>query len=38
MEKYILAFDQGTTRSRAIIFDKKGNIVSIAKKEFTKYL
>ncbi|MGA8854952.1 MAG: glycerol kinase GlpK [Christiangramia sp.] len=34
MEKYILALDQGTTSSRAILFDKKGKIVSIAQKEF----
>jgi glycerol kinase len=33
---YILAMDQGTTSSRAIIFDKKGQIVSIAQKEFTQ--
>jgi len=32
--KYILALDQGTTSSRAIIFDKKGSIVSTAQKEF----
>jgi glycerol kinase len=37
MQTYILAMDQGTTSSRAIIFDKKGNIVSIAQKEFTQY-
>ncbi|HVK97345.1 MAG TPA: FGGY family carbohydrate kinase, partial [Flavisolibacter sp.] len=36
MSKYILSFDQGTTSSRAIIFDKKGNIVSVAQKEFTQ--
>ena len=34
MSKYILALDQGTTSSRAIVFDKKGSIVSIAQKEF----
>lgn len=34
MSKYILSFDQGTTSSRAIVFDKKGNIVSVAQKEF----
>src|ERR1700712_2354056 len=34
MEKYILSFDQGTTSSRAIVFNKAGNIVSIAQKEF----
>lgn len=32
--KYILAFDQGTTSSRAILFDKQGSIVSKAQKEF----
>lgn len=32
--KYIVALDQGTTSSRTIIFDKKGNIVSVAQKEF----
>ena len=37
MKKYILALDQGTTSSRAIIFDNKGNIVSVAQKEFTQY-
>ena len=36
MSKFILAFDQGTTSSRAIIFDKKGDIVSVAQKEFTQ--
>jgi glycerol kinase len=36
MSKYILSFDQGTTSSRAIIFDKKGDIVSVAQKEFTQ--
>lgn len=37
MEKFILAIDQGTTSSRAIIFDKGGNIKSIAQKEFTQF-
>jgi len=37
MSKYILALDQGTTSSRAIVFDKKGNIKSVAQKEFTQY-
>jgi glycerol kinase len=36
MEKYILALDQGTTSSRAIIIDKKGACVSTGKKEFTQ--
>ncbi len=37
MAGYILAIDQGTTSSRAIIFDKDGNIVQVAQKEFTQY-
>src|SRR5690349_5380899 len=37
MEKYILALDQGTTSSRAIIFNKSGNIVAVAQKEFTQH-
>ncbi|MCE1198678.1 MAG: glycerol kinase GlpK [Marinilabiliales bacterium] len=36
MKKYILAFDQGTTSSRAIVFDQNGLPVSIAQKEFTQ--
>lgn len=36
MSKYIMALDQGTTSSRAIIFDNGGNIVSTAQKEFTQ--
>lgn len=36
LQKFILALDQGTTSSRAIIFDHSGNIVSIAQKEFTQ--
>jgi glycerol kinase len=35
-EKYILALDQGTTSSRAIIFNQKGTLVSVAQKEFTQ--
>jgi glycerol kinase len=34
MKKYILAFDQGTTSSRAIVFDKRGSIIAVAQKEF----
>lgn len=34
MQQYILSFDQGTTSSRAIVFDKAGAIVSTAQKEF----
>lgn len=36
MAKYILALDQGTTSSRAIIFDKNGAISAVAQKEFTQ--
>ena len=36
MKKYILALDQGTTSSRAILFDHSGRIVSVAQKEFTQ--
>ena len=36
MSKYILALDQGTTSSRAIIFGNDGKIVSVAQKEFTQ--
>ena len=31
---YIMALDQGTTSSRSMVFDKQGNIVSVAQKEF----
>ncbi len=34
MTQYILSFDQGTTSSRAIVFDQKGAVLSIAQKEF----
>ena len=34
MEKFILSLDQGTTSSRALLFDKGGNIRSVAQKEF----
>jgi len=37
MGEFILAFDQGTTSSRAIIFDRNGLSVSVAQKEFTQY-
>jgi glycerol kinase len=36
VSKYILALDQGTTSSRAIVFDNDGKIVSVAQKEFTQ--
>lgn len=35
--KYILALDQGTTSSRAIVFDHAGQICSVAQREFTQY-
>ena len=34
MSKYIMAIDQGTTSSRAIIFDRGGNIISVGQREF----
>ena len=37
MPQYILSFDQGTTSCRAIVFDRKGSIVSVAQKEITQY-
>ena len=37
MEKYIMALDQGTTSSRCVLFNKKGEICSVAQKEFTQY-
>ena len=37
MEQYILALDQGTSSSRAIVFDSKGTPVSVSQKEFTQY-
>ncbi|MEY4381691.1 MAG: glycerol kinase GlpK, partial [Bacteroidota bacterium] len=36
MNKYILALDQGTTSSRAIVFNKAGEILATAQKEFTQ--
>lgn len=37
MEEYIMSIDQGTTSSRAILFDKSGKIVEIGQKEFKQY-
>lgn len=34
MSQYILALDQGTTSSRSMLFDKQGNVISVAQKEF----
>ncbi len=36
MPQYILSLDQGTTSSRAIVFDVIGNIIAVAQKEFTQ--
>ena len=37
MSKYIMALDAGTTSNRCILFDEKGEICSIAQKEFSQY-
>ena len=37
MEQYILSLDQGTSSSRAIVFDRKGEIRSMAQREFPQY-
>jgi len=37
MDKFIIALDQGTTSSRAVLFDHKGAIVGITQKEFTQH-
>ncbi|MHB0753988.1 glycerol kinase GlpK [Polaribacter sp. M15] len=36
-KKYVVAFDQGTTSTRTIIFNKEGEIVKISQKELTQY-
>ena len=36
MSKYVMALDAGTTSNRAILFDKRGQIISVAQKEFTQ--
>ena len=36
MEKYIMALDQGTTSSRCILFNKRGNVCSMSQKEFNQ--
>lgn len=36
MKKYVIALDQGTTSSRAIVFDKDQNILGVSQKEFTQ--
>ena len=37
MKKYVMAVDEGTTRNRWILFNEKGEILSLAQKEFTQY-
>ena len=37
MSKYVMALDSGTTSNRCILFNKKGEIVSVAQKEFKQY-
>jgi len=37
MEKFILSLDQGTTSSRAILFNKNGDIQQVSQKEFTQF-
>ena len=37
MSRYVLALDQGTTSSRSILFDRGGNIVASAQREFAQY-
>ncbi|MEX0711458.1 MAG: FGGY family carbohydrate kinase, partial [Pirellulales bacterium] len=38
MSRYILALDQGTTSSRAIVFDRHGHLVASAQQEFEQIL
>ena len=37
MNKYILSIDAGTSSSRAVIIDKKGNVIGISQYEFAQY-
>ena len=37
MAKYMMALDAGTTSNRCILFNEKGEMVSVAQKEFTQY-
>jgi len=37
MSKYILALDQGTTSSRALVIDYSGKVIAVAQKEFTQF-
>ena len=35
--KYLLALDQGTTSSRALVIDYSGKVIAVAQKEFTQF-
>ena len=37
MKQYVVALDQGTTRSRCIIFDKGQHVIGMAQKEYTQF-
>lgn len=37
MKKYVIALDQGTTSSRALVFDREQSIIAVAQKEFTQF-
>jgi len=37
MKRYVVSLDQGTTSSRAVVFDREGRIVQIAQREYTQY-
>ena len=37
MKKFIISIDQGTTSSRSVLFDLKGNPIFSSQKEFTQY-
>lgn len=37
MEQYILSIDQGTTSTRSMIFNKAGEVVGVAQREFKQY-
>ena len=37
MKQFVMALDAGTTSNRCILFDRRGNIRSVAQKEFTQY-
>ncbi|MBO4732272.1 MAG: glycerol kinase, partial [Spirochaetaceae bacterium] len=37
MAQYVMALDQGTTSSRAVLYDKNANVLASCSKEFTQY-